>query len=74
MTLETSELSLHHRSPQNILRWIDRAQRSAARGGVVPSALVDSYVDLSDAAEGLVSRPASKSPTKAVFDMRAATA
>jgi len=34
-------LSLHHRNPDDVLRWIDRAQRLAANGIVRPSELVD---------------------------------
>lgn len=62
-----SVLSLHHRSPERMMRWIDRAQRSAARGGLVPSTLVDARFDLDDAARGLAARPATDAPLKAVF-------
>ncbi len=34
-------LSLHHRDPGDVMRWIDRAQRLAANGIVRPSELVD---------------------------------
>ncbi|MCU1472444.1 alcohol dehydrogenase catalytic domain-containing protein, partial [Amnibacterium sp.] len=34
-------LSLHHRDPDDVLRWIDRAQRLAANGILRPSELVD---------------------------------
>jgi len=60
-------LSLHHRDPANVLRWIDRAQRSAARGGIVPSALVDAQLPLDDAPLGLRAVPASEAPVKAVL-------
>ena len=39
-------LSLHHRNPDDVLRWIDRAQRLAANGIIRPSELVDVTVDL----------------------------
>jgi threonine dehydrogenase-like Zn-dependent dehydrogenase len=39
-------LSLHHRDRQNVLRWIDRAQRLSAHGIVNPGQLVDSTVSL----------------------------
>ncbi len=41
-------LSLHHRDPQNVLRWIDRAQRLSAHGILRPSELVDTTVTLDD--------------------------
>jgi threonine dehydrogenase-like Zn-dependent dehydrogenase len=34
-------LSLHHRNPDDVMRWIDRAQRLSANGIVRPSELVD---------------------------------
>jgi len=63
-------LSLHHRDPERVMRWIDRAQRSAARGGIVPSAFVDARVPLSDAAAALAALPAAQAPVKAVFALR----
>ncbi len=64
-----SVLSLHHRSPERIMRWIDRAQRSAARGGILPSVFVDARLGLDDAVRGLAAVPASEAPIKAVFQM-----
>ncbi|BDI23007.1 alcohol dehydrogenase [Herbiconiux sp. L3-i23] len=37
-------LNLHHRDPENVMRWIDRAQRLSAHGVVRPSLLVDGRV------------------------------
>lgn len=39
-------LSLHHRDPADVLRWMDRAQRLAGNGIVRPSELVDVSVGL----------------------------
>lgn len=41
-------LSLHHRDPEDIMRWIDRAQRLSAYGVVRPSELVDERVGWAD--------------------------
>lgn len=41
-------LSLHHRNPDDVMRWMDRAQRLAALGIVRPSELVDARVALDD--------------------------
>lgn len=41
-------LSLHHRDPHNVLRWIDRAQRLSAHGILRPSELVDTTVTLEE--------------------------
>jgi threonine dehydrogenase-like Zn-dependent dehydrogenase len=41
-------LSLHHRNPHDVLRWIDRAQRLAAHGILRPSELVDTTVTLDE--------------------------
>jgi threonine dehydrogenase-like Zn-dependent dehydrogenase len=41
-------LSLHHRNPHDVLRWIDRAQRLSAHGILRPSELVDTTVTLDD--------------------------
>ncbi|OJU40271.1 MAG: hypothetical protein BGN97_02945 [Microbacterium sp. 69-10] len=62
-----SVLSLHHRSAERMMRWIDRAQRSAAQGGIVPSEFVDAYFGLSDAALALAMTPADRAPVKAVL-------
>ena len=47
-------VSLHNRSTENALTWIDRAQRSAALGFISPGQLVDAEVDL-DGLAGLSS-------------------
>jgi len=41
-------VSLHNRSTDNILTWMDRAQRSAALGFICPSLLVDRRVNLDE--------------------------
>jgi hypothetical protein len=41
-------LSLHHRNPDDILRWIRRAQRMSGLGVVRPAELVDEEVGLAD--------------------------
>jgi threonine dehydrogenase-like Zn-dependent dehydrogenase len=41
-------LSLHHRNPHDVLRWIDRAQRLSAHGILQPSKLVDTTVTLDE--------------------------
>ena len=41
-------LSLHHRDPHDVLRWIDRAQRLSAHGILRPSELVDTTVTLDE--------------------------
>jgi threonine dehydrogenase-like Zn-dependent dehydrogenase len=41
-------ISLHNRSTDNILTWMDRAQRSAALGFIRPSRLVDRRVNLDE--------------------------
>jgi threonine dehydrogenase-like Zn-dependent dehydrogenase len=41
-------VSLHSRSTDNILTWMDRAQRSAALGFICPSRLVDRRVNLDE--------------------------
>lgn len=50
-------LSLHHRNPDDVLRWMDRAQRLGAHRILLPSELVDASLRMSDlpalfAAEG----------------------
>jgi threonine dehydrogenase-like Zn-dependent dehydrogenase len=44
-------LSLHHRDPNDVMRWMDRAQRLSANRIVVPSELVDRRVSLAELAE-----------------------
>jgi threonine dehydrogenase-like Zn-dependent dehydrogenase len=39
-------LNLHHRDPEDVMRWIDRAQRLSAHGVVRPSELVDEHVTM----------------------------
>jgi threonine dehydrogenase-like Zn-dependent dehydrogenase len=41
-------LSLHHRDPNDVMRWMDRAQRLSANRLVVPSELVDRHVSLAE--------------------------
>lgn len=41
-------VSLHNRRTDNILTWMDRAQRSAALGFICPSRLVDARVSLDE--------------------------
>jgi threonine dehydrogenase-like Zn-dependent dehydrogenase len=41
-------LSLHHRNPEDVMRWMDRAQRLSAHKILSPSDLVDSLVRLED--------------------------
>jgi threonine dehydrogenase-like Zn-dependent dehydrogenase len=41
-------LSLHHRDPHDVLRWIDRAQRLSAHKIIRPSELVDTTVTLDE--------------------------
>lgn len=41
-------LSLHHRNPDDVMRWMDRAQRLSANRIVVPSELVDRHVSMPD--------------------------
>ena len=50
-------VSLHNRSPENILTWIDRAQRSAALGFISPGQLVDAEVGLDELAGLLSAQP-----------------
>jgi threonine dehydrogenase-like Zn-dependent dehydrogenase len=59
-------VSLHNRSAENILTWIDRAQRSAALGFICPGQLVDAEVDLDELA-GLMSAPPSPDVIKTVL-------
>jgi threonine dehydrogenase-like Zn-dependent dehydrogenase len=40
-------LNLHHRDPHDVMRWMDRAQRSCAHMTVAPGELVDSVIELS---------------------------
>ncbi|MCH6471494.1 alcohol dehydrogenase catalytic domain-containing protein [Sinomonas terrae] len=44
-------LSLHHRNPADVMRWMDRAQRLSANRIVVPSELVDRHVPLTELPE-----------------------
>jgi threonine dehydrogenase-like Zn-dependent dehydrogenase len=44
-------LSLHHRNPADVMRWMDRAQRLSALGILRPSELVDASVSLDDLPE-----------------------
>lgn len=49
-------VSLHNRSTDNILTWMDRAQRSAALGFIRPSGLVDKRVSLDELLDVLTSQ------------------
>ncbi|WP_454293374.1 alcohol dehydrogenase catalytic domain-containing protein [Salana multivorans] len=62
--------NLHHRSEENVLRWMDRAQRSAAQGGIVPSMFVDAVLSLDDAPTALAAVPAAEAAIKPVFALR----
>ena len=59
-------VSLHNRSTQNALTWIDRAQRSAALGFISPGQLVDAEVGLDELA-GLLSGQPSHDAIKTVL-------
>jgi threonine dehydrogenase-like Zn-dependent dehydrogenase len=49
-------VSLHNRSTDNILTWMDRAQRSAALGFICPSCLVDRRVNLDELPDVLANK------------------
>lgn len=49
-------VSLHNRSTDNILTWMDRAQRSAALGFICPSHLVDRHVNLDELPDVLANK------------------
>lgn len=49
-------VSLHNRSTDNILTWMDRAQRSAALGFICPSRLVDRRVNLDELPDVLANK------------------
>jgi threonine dehydrogenase-like Zn-dependent dehydrogenase len=63
-------LNLHHRDPEDVMRWIDRAQRLSAHGIVRPSELVDGRVSL-DELPNLFADPLSYGAFKTVVDMAA---
>jgi threonine dehydrogenase-like Zn-dependent dehydrogenase len=63
-------LSLHHRDPDDVLRWIDRAQRLAANGIVRPSELVDVTVGF-DGLPGVFAGAVPSDAIKAVLDTSA---
>jgi threonine dehydrogenase-like Zn-dependent dehydrogenase len=50
-------LSLHHRNGENVMRWMDRAQRLAGQKILVPSELVGGLVGLEDLPRVLVEHP-----------------
>lgn len=50
-------LSLHHRDSENVMRWMDRAQRLAGQKILVPSELVGGLVSLEDLPRVLVEHP-----------------
>jgi len=39
-------LNLHHRNPNDVMLWMDRAQRLSSLGILSPSQLVDTFVTL----------------------------
>jgi threonine dehydrogenase-like Zn-dependent dehydrogenase len=41
-------LSLHHRSNENVMRWMDRGQRLAAHKILLPSELVDTHLTMAE--------------------------
>jgi threonine dehydrogenase-like Zn-dependent dehydrogenase len=51
-------VSLHHRRLDNILTWMDRAQRAAALGFICPGRLVDVRVSLDEVADVLAGKRA----------------
>lgn len=61
-------LSLHHRDPEDVMRWIDRAQRLSAHGIVRPSELVDEHVTWTDLPDVLTGRNA-HAAFKSVLDI-----
>jgi hypothetical protein len=63
-------LSLHHRDPHDVLRWIDRAQRLAAHGILRPSELVDTTVTLDQLPE-VFAGETSYSAVKTLLDVTA---
>jgi threonine dehydrogenase-like Zn-dependent dehydrogenase len=66
-------ISLHNRSTQKILTWMDRAQRSAALGFVSPSQLVDARVNL-DELVGVLTREPRHDTVKTVLCLDAGAA
>ena len=50
-------LSLHHRNGENVMRWMDRAQRMAGQKILVPSELVGGLVSLEELPRVLVEHP-----------------
>jgi threonine dehydrogenase-like Zn-dependent dehydrogenase len=50
-------LSLHHRNGDNVMRWMDRAQRLSGQKILVPSELVGGLVGLDDLPRALVEHP-----------------
>ena len=63
-------LSLHHRDPGDVLRWMDRAQRLSAHGILRPSELVDARVGMADL-PGLFAGEHRPDSIKAVLDLTA---
>jgi threonine dehydrogenase-like Zn-dependent dehydrogenase len=61
-------LSLHHRDPGNVMRWIDRAQRMAATGVLRPSELVHDRVTLDELPQ-VFANPGARPPFKTVLDL-----
>jgi threonine dehydrogenase-like Zn-dependent dehydrogenase len=61
-------LSLHHRDPADVMRWMDRAQRLAANGILRPSELVDVTVGL-DGLPAVFSEGVRGDAIKAVLDV-----
>jgi threonine dehydrogenase-like Zn-dependent dehydrogenase len=63
-------LSLHHRDREDVLRWIDRAQRLSALGFVKPSELAEQTVGLAELPD-VFGPNADRDAIKTVVDMRA---
>ena len=61
-------LSLHHRNPHDVLRWIDRAQRLSAHRILRPSELVDTTVTL-DELPGVFAGEAGYAAIKTLLDV-----
>lgn len=61
-------LSLHHRDPEAVMTWIDRAQRLSAHGIVRPSELVDERVNWADLPRVLTGR-GTQAEFKTVLDV-----
>jgi threonine dehydrogenase-like Zn-dependent dehydrogenase len=61
-------LSLHHRNPDDVMRWMDRAQRLSAHGILAPSQLITGVVGLDALPAALVEHP-DRDAIKAVLEV-----